>query len=313
MSTTSSYYDIDAILAEEELIPVKNLLDFNHLAHIDPDYTHHQPITPNSKEKGRTRGEVGAGGDHAGDLDTGIDKIMSQHNHLKENTRFKMPLWSIDKWAELGFVRISLPRHFGKKARERLDADPVSVDLRRKSERFYMSGIQLVNLIQKCYRAFGGTNASRRNPHTAEMKQLMNESLELKKCLLLSYTGARLRRTFDWTLSNIEDDVSSYTSRLSEMERQLFERGAAASRANMMWKMYGSRRIHVSETALRANSLVDTKFITAQTPSKGAATTGGLGGRNTATTFGRPTSSHRVTPDGRRGDVFSTRKRQRTF
>ena len=166
-----------------------------------------------------------------------------------------------------------------------------------------MSGIQLVSLIKKCYTAFGGTNASRRNPHTTEMKQLMNESLELKKCLLLSYTGARLRRTFDWTLSDIQDDVSSYTSRLSEMERQLFERGAAASHANMMWKMYGSRRIHVSETALRANSLFDTKFMV-QTPNKGATT---------GTMFGGPTSSHLVSPDGRRSDVIQTRKRQRTF
>ena len=62
-----------------------------------------------------------------------------------------------------------------------------------------------------------------------------------------------MRRIFDWTLSNIEDDVTSYTKKLSEMEMRLFSRGAQASHAFTMWKLYGTRRIHVSETALRTS------------------------------------------------------------
>lgn len=93
-SSSSSYYDIDAILAEEELIPCNTLFDFSHLAYLDPD--HHRIPT----------------------------------HHLPEGSKIKLPLWAIEKWAMLGFVRLSLPRHYGRKARERLEADPADADLR---------------------------------------------------------------------------------------------------------------------------------------------------------------------------------------
>ena len=89
----SSYYDIDAILAEEELVPCSTLFDFTYLSHLDPD-------------------------------------LSEKEHFLPESSRIKMPLWSVEKWAMLGFVRLSLPRHYGRKARERLEADPAEADLR---------------------------------------------------------------------------------------------------------------------------------------------------------------------------------------
>jgi len=89
----SSYYDIDTILAEEELIPSTTLFDFSHLAPLDPDARHRE-------------------------------------SHLPEGTQIKMPLWALEKWSALGYVRMSLPRHFSRKARERLEADPGDADLR---------------------------------------------------------------------------------------------------------------------------------------------------------------------------------------
>ena len=91
--TSSSYYDIEDILAEEELLPCNTLFDFSHLAHLDEE------LPP--------------------------DKAF-----LPESSRIKMPLWAINKWAMLGFVRVSLPKHYGRKARERLDADPGDAELR---------------------------------------------------------------------------------------------------------------------------------------------------------------------------------------
>ena len=48
-----SYYDIDEILAEEELLPVTNNFDFTCLAHLDPDYVHstHQHYQNNQNKK----------------------------------------------------------------------------------------------------------------------------------------------------------------------------------------------------------------------------------------------------------------------
>lgn len=112
MMNGASYYDIDDILSQEELVPVNNLLDFTYLASLDPDFDPKSSRAPLSENE------------------SDDDTAKKTDRYLKEGTRFKMPLWSIEKWAEVGFVRTSLPKHFGRKARERYDADPVSVDLR---------------------------------------------------------------------------------------------------------------------------------------------------------------------------------------
>ena len=123
MSSGASYYDIDDILAQEELTPVTTLLDFTYLAHLDPDYVHGKSHDNDVKHN--------AQGESQQQENTSRSPVKKPQNHyLKEGTRFKMPLWSIEKWAQVGFVKMSFPRHYGKKARERLDADPVSVDIR---------------------------------------------------------------------------------------------------------------------------------------------------------------------------------------
>mmetsp|Transcript_9191 Transcript_9191/g.11509 ORF Transcript_9191/g.11509 Transcript_9191/m.11509 type:complete len:367 (+) Transcript_9191:299-1399(+) len=293
-SSSSSYYDIDAILAEEELVPINNRFDFSHLAHLDPDYVHPKSPTSimspsasysqqdNDDDDGSSK-KYFADEDNLGgvDGDTSIStsrtksdrrrkrqlrntskgsqqQQQQQHHTLPENTRVKMPLWSILKWCELGFIDFNLPKHFGRRGREKLDVDPVSVNLRKKNERFYLSGMALVDLIHACVEQYhgsiGGRNSNNNNnPQTSIMNKLHDEGQELKRTLLLTYTGSRLRRTFDWTLSHIDDDVSHFTEKLTEMERRLFECGAAASHAFAMWKLFGSRKIQVSQTALRAN------------------------------------------------------------
>ena len=110
----TSYYDIDEILAEEELIPVTNLIDFQYLAYLDPNCSQ-RPIDKKS---------------YTGTGDKARYKHTSEQCYLPEGTKFKMPLWSIVKWAELQFVQLSLPSHYSHKARKRLEAEPAEVDLR---------------------------------------------------------------------------------------------------------------------------------------------------------------------------------------
>ena len=98
----SSYYDIDAILAEEELIPCETLGDFSYLAHLDPDYK--GPTTSGSSRQ--------------------------SSSFLPERTRIKLPLWSVEKLSALAFAELSIPRHYSRKARERLEADPGDANLR---------------------------------------------------------------------------------------------------------------------------------------------------------------------------------------
>jgi len=276
----SSYYDIDGILAEEELIPVTNLLDFQHLAYLDPDsaHSHQRPVSPPSD--GRS-----------------TDKMMNKAgvSYLPEGTKVKMPLWSIVKWAELGFVRLGLPSHYTKRARERIEADPADVNLRKKSEWFYMAGMLLINLIKRCV-----DESKRSRTRRNEINDIERESDALKKTLLLTYTGARLRRNFDWTLSNIEDDVSLYTQKLTEMELQLFRKAAAASHAHAMWTLHGSRRIHLSTIALKSTAMKTLSSMT-KTPD----------GRRKR---GNNQQSRFVSPDGRGTSSFLPQsKRTKAF
>ena len=109
----SSYYDIDSILSEEEMISCTALFDFYHLGHL-------------SSDTGLSRASSLRVSD-----DKGVHKrAKSRRSLLAENSRLKMPLWSVEKWANLGFVRLSIPKHFSRRARERLATDPGSADLR---------------------------------------------------------------------------------------------------------------------------------------------------------------------------------------
>lgn len=118
-----SYYDIDTILAEEELLVVKPSFDFSLLAHLDPDSAHLQ-------RRSRKRPREGDDGD-TNDNNISDNDTADNNGGLPEGTKIKMPLWAVERWALLGFIRFpALPRHYGRKMKERLEADPISVDLR---------------------------------------------------------------------------------------------------------------------------------------------------------------------------------------
>jgi hypothetical protein len=273
MSTSSSYYDIDTILAEEELIPVVNMGDFLHLAHLDPDYIHqksnHNIISPTPTT-------------HQ------LKQRQNQQHILPEKTKFKMPLWSIDKWVKLQYIQFHTPKHYNRRNREKLENDPTSIDLQSKYERFYLSGISLINLIHQHIEMINSSNRSSYGQY------LIGEKKELKGTLLRLYTGERMRRIFDWTMSHIDDDVSDFTKKLSVMEQKLFQCSAASSHAFEVWKVHGSRRICVSETALRVGVL------------------GGLNPNTTAANTPGMTSkrSKLISPDN---DLNMSRKRMRGF
>mmetsp|Transcript_989 Transcript_989/g.1627 ORF Transcript_989/g.1627 Transcript_989/m.1627 type:complete len:199 (-) Transcript_989:1255-1851(-) len=179
----SSYYNIDTILAEEELVPCTNLFDFSHLAYLDPDYVHTGRVSndkggENQDGNSRKRKVPGNG--------------LKRTSFLPEGSRIKMPLWAVDKWAMLGFVRVSMPRHFNRRMREKLEADPATVDLRSRNDRFFMSGMLLVDLIERCssvisaaLTAAGRRENNRRNAHAAAMALVTREAAELRRTLLL--------------------------------------------------------------------------------------------------------------------------------
>jgi len=244
-----SYYDIDAILAEEELVPCTTLFEFSHLADLDPDGTHHrqQQQQQNEDDNGHGHGESSA--------------------YLPENSRIKIPLWAVEKWATLGFVRLQLPRHYGRRARERYDADPGDANLRKRNERFFLSGRRLVHLIEQSStqvaKAIASLPRSRKNNsnsmirHTQALRQVSEEARSLRRTLLQTYAGERLRKVFDWSQSGAggtgsgdpDDDVSGYLNQLTEMEQRLYYAGSSAVADLEEWKIFGNRRLWMGPTS----------------------------------------------------------------
>lgn len=103
-----TYFDIDSILAEEELVPCTTLFDFSHLGHLDDSSS-----SSSSMAIGPT-----------------TTTTTTTTQYLKEGTKLKMPLWAMDKWSSLRYVKVHVPRHMNQTARERWEADPLAVDLR---------------------------------------------------------------------------------------------------------------------------------------------------------------------------------------
>jgi hypothetical protein len=85
---------------------------------------------------------------------------------------------------------------------------------------------------------------ARRTAHTQALERVSGEATELRRTLLKTYAGERLRKALNWALSSGgDDDVSSYLSLLTEMEQRLFHQGAASQAAYDQWKIFGNRRL----------------------------------------------------------------------
>ncbi|GAX14594.1 hypothetical protein FisN_6Lh374 [Fistulifera solaris] len=202
---TKNYFDVDAILAEEELVPCQSNFDFSYLSHLDPD------------------------------------ERPGKRHYLPEGTKFKVPVWAVEKWATLGFVKLSLPRHFGRKARERIEAG--EADIRKRNERFFIAGKRLGDLldnytahVEKAWRRSGDSDQRL-------LELIKRESAQLRRTLLSAYTGQRLSQTLNWALSSVGDDVTEYTKGLTELERRLFLLGATSASSHEAWKVYGNGRL----------------------------------------------------------------------
>ena len=106
---------------------------------------------------------------------------------------------------------------------------------------------------------------SRRTAHTQALEQVSEEASDLRRTLLKTYAGERLRRTFDWALSSGgDDDVSKYLRNLTEMEQRLFYCGSSAVAALQQWSLFGNRRLITGTSSLKR--MTPTTTLLATTP-----------------------------------------------
>ena len=96
---------------------------------------------------------------------------------------------------------------------------------------------------------------ARRQAHAQYLKLISEEARALRRTLLKTYAGERLRQNFDWALSSGvgDDDVSHYLAKLTVMEQRLYYTGASAAVALEEWKMFGNRRLLMGRPKVQNN------------------------------------------------------------
>ena len=93
--------------------------------------------------------------------------------------------------------------------------------------------------------------------HTQALRQVSEEASALRRTLLQTYAGERLRKVFDWSQSgaggtgsgDADDDISGYLNQLTEMEQRLYYAGASAVEDFEEWKVHGNRRLWMGPTS----------------------------------------------------------------
>ncbi|KAK9048951.1 hypothetical protein SSX86_032082 [Deinandra increscens subsp. villosa] len=103
----ANYYDIDDILAGEELVPAVFLEAVNEVGLLSSNYT----------------------------------------NRVEPRSKVELPLWLASELHERKAASITIPPCFNKKTREEIGADGAHVDLRSRCSYFYELGLKIVQLI----------------------------------------------------------------------------------------------------------------------------------------------------------------------
>ena len=104
-----SYYDVDALLGEEERVGCEALF-----------------------------GAVGLG----------FLDATCEGADLAAHSRVELPLWAARKLAERRFVAVDTPKAYAHRFRTYLLADPVVMNLRERSPHFYETGLELAHFVR---------------------------------------------------------------------------------------------------------------------------------------------------------------------
>jgi len=219
----NDYYDLDAILSEEEFIPLVTQCEFSYMAHLDPD-------APAEK---------------------------NQH-YLANHSKLKLPLWAIESWAMLGYCRCQLPRVYTNKARERFllsnEHDTSSSLQTLPRPDYFRTGKRIADLMHQTYLKQKTSSASNQQ----FIDYLKSSSENLQQSLLASFVGGRFRQWLDWSWTAVGQDVSQFILKLTELEKSLFVTSVTAwSHHNQSaHKMYGrgKRRMKNSQASDTSNS-----------------------------------------------------------
>ncbi|XP_068233947.1 DNA replication complex GINS protein PSF3-like [Palaemon carinicauda] len=141
---------------------------------------------------------------------------------IEQGTKLDLPCWLARALssARLRIVKTQLPVSYKEKYRYNFKADPSVVDLHKLGPHFYELGMHLLPLS---------------NAESSPLATLLTQTLR-----------ERLRWIMDSAQNSSEDDTSTQTARLDDLERSLFGVGQKALRDHKLWL---SRKAHILTTS----------------------------------------------------------------
>eukprot|EP01135_Chromosphaera_perkinsii_P007619 Nk52_evm75s914 gene=Nk52_evmTU75s914 len=163
-----------------------------------------------------------------GHFDQGSDNI-----HLEEGTNVELPLWLASILRKRNMVDMDTPNIFGPKYRASLKADASTVDLHSWCPHYYDVGMKIANLMGE-----------------------PNLGPDLKQAFL-----DRFHLIMDLSLNSAHEDTSAFTSKLDELERQLFMSGFRAVIEYHKWHSRKIGKLSASAAASKEKRTRQSSFV----------------------------------------------------
>ncbi|KAL7556062.1 hypothetical protein ACA910_001579 [Epithemia clementina (nom. ined.)] len=186
--TANQYYDLDAILADEELIPCVTQDDFSYLADLDPD----------------------------------ASVAENKRNFLKQYTKLKLPLWAVESWAILGYCRCSFPRVFNNISREQYllsNSNDASLNPLPRFD-YFRIGKRIADVMQLTY--FKQKSQTLTPQMIQYLDFILPSARQLQESLHLAFVGERFQQWLDWSWTSYGQDVSQFVGKLTYLEQSTF-------------------------------------------------------------------------------------------
>jgi GINS complex subunit 3 len=130
---------------------------------------------------------------------------------IEAGSMVELPLWMAQAFSKRNIVRVDLPRSFSARNREALAAQPSAVRLRDHSPWFYGVGLLLSTVSV--------------HPEAARLPSSTRSTL-----------AARAANVIDVAQHSLHEDVSSFTTTLTNAEQALFRAGYGFAKERAQWK-----------------------------------------------------------------------------
>lgn len=137
--------------------------------------------------------------------------VLSSKQDIKEGTHVELPFWLAKILYQRNMVRMDLPRSFSNKLSQDIAADPNAVCLRDKSPTFYEAILAVTPAVS-----------------TEDARRMLGKA----KYALTK----RAPRIMDTAHNSLNQDVSDFTTNLTDLEQQVFEAGYKFEKEKLAWR-----------------------------------------------------------------------------